>query len=90
MREEIIEASKYLKIGKALGSTKVYAQKILASGDVGIKVLMELCHRILDGKRMPEDWATSVAIPIFKRNGDIKNCGMNRGAMNTGTCTEIC
>ena len=27
---------------------------------------MELCQRILDGKGMPEDWATSVAIPILK------------------------
>ena len=27
---------------------------------------MELCQRVLDGKGMPEDWATSVVIPIFK------------------------
>ena len=26
-----------------------------------------------------EDWATSVAIPIFKGNGDIVNCGMYGG-----------
>ena len=52
---------------------------ILASGDVGIRVLMEVCQRILDGKGMPEDWATSVAIPIFKGKGDITNCGMYRG-----------
>ena len=65
MREEIMEAFKYLKIGKAPGPTEVYAEMILASGDVVIRVLMELCHRILDEKRMPEDWATSVEIPIF-------------------------
>ena len=34
---------------------------------------------ILDGKGMPEDWATSIAIPIFKRNRDTTNCGMYRG-----------
>ena len=28
---------------------------------------------------MPEDWATSVAIPIFKGKGDIMNCVMHRG-----------
>ena len=28
---------------------------------------------------MPEDWATSVIIPIFKGKGDILNCGKNRG-----------
>ena len=36
--------------GKVAGSTEFYAEMILASGDVGIRVLMELCHRILDGK----------------------------------------
>ena len=65
-REEIMEAFKHLKIGKAPGPTEVYAEMILASGDVGIRVLMELCHRILDGKKMPDDWATSVAITILK------------------------
>ena len=66
MREDIMEMFKYLKIRKAPGLTEVYAEMILASGDVGIRVLMDLCHRILDGKGMPDDWVTSVAIPIFK------------------------
>ena len=66
MREEIMEAFKYLKIGKAPGPKQVYTEMILASGDVGIRALVEHYHRILDGKGMAEDWATSVAIPIFK------------------------
>ena len=75
-----MEASKYLKIGKAPGPSEVYTEIILASRVVGITVLMELCHRILDGKGMPAaDWATSVEIPIFKGKGDIMNCGMHRG-----------
>ena len=51
----------------------------LASGDIGIRALMEHCQRILDGKGMPADWASSVAIPISKGKGDIMNCGMHRG-----------
>ena len=74
-----MEAFKYLKIVKAPGPTEVYAEMILASGDVGIRVLIELCHRILDGKGMPEDWAISVAIPIFKVKGNIMNFSMHRG-----------
>ena len=66
MSEEIMEAFEYLKIGKAPWPTDVYAEMILANGDVGIIVLMESCHRILDGRGMPKDWATSVAIPIFR------------------------
>ena len=60
-------AFKHLKIGKASEPTEVYAEMILVSGDVGFGALMELCHRTLDGKGMPEDWATSVVIPIFER-----------------------
>ena len=62
-----------------LGPIEIYAGMILASGDVGIRVLMELCHGILDEKGMPEDWTTSVSIPIFRGKGDIMNCGMYRG-----------
>ena len=79
MIKEIVEVFKYLKIGMAPGPTEVYAEIILASGDVGIRALVKLCHGILDGKGMPEEWATSVAFPIFKVNGDIVNCGMYRG-----------
>ena len=66
MREEIMEAFKYLKIGKETGRTEAYAEMILSSADNGIRVLMEFCHRILDEKGMPKDWVTSVAISIFK------------------------
>ena len=61
------------------GPTDVYAEMILASGDAVIRVLMKPYQRILDEKVMPEDWATSVAIPIFKGKGDIMNCGIYRG-----------
>ena len=27
---------------------------------------------MLDGKEMPDEWQTSVLVPIFKRKGDIK------------------
>ena len=52
---------------------------IVASGDIGIRVLMKLCQRILDGKGMPADLVASVTIPIFKGKGDIMNCGMYMG-----------
>ena len=50
MREEITEALKYLTIGMAPRPTEVHAEMILPSGDVVIRALRELCHRILDGK----------------------------------------
>ena len=51
MIEEIVEVFKYLKIGKVPEPIEAYTEMILASGEVGIKVLMKLCHRILDGRR---------------------------------------
>ena len=66
LKEEIMVALKHLKIGMAPGPSQVYAVMILASGDVEIRVLKELCQRIQEGKGMPADRATSVAIPIFK------------------------
>ena len=43
MREELMEALKHLKIGKATGQSEVYTEMILASGCIEIRVLKELC-----------------------------------------------
>ena len=75
-----MEAFKHFKIIKAPRPSEGNAEMILASCDVGIRVLIEPCQRILDGKGMPAYWATSDKIPIFKGKGDIMNCGMYRGA----------
>ena len=74
LREEIIETLKYLKVGKAPGPANVYAEMILHSGDVDIRVLMQLCQITQDGKIMQEDRATSVGIHIFKGKGDTVTC----------------
>ena len=50
---------------------------------------MENCHGILDEKGMPEDWATSVAIPIHKVKRNIMNCGMHMGVKLQEHATRI-
>ena len=52
---------------------------IAASGEIGIGVMMQLCQGVLDGKGMPDDWALSVVIPIFKGKGDAMSCAVYRG-----------
>ena len=47
---------------------------ISASVEVGASVMVELCQRVLDGKGMPDEWQTSVLVPIFKGKGDVRNC----------------
>ena len=79
-QEEMAIAIKVMKPGKAVGPYEVCAEMISVSGEVGISVMVELCQRVLDRKGMPDEWQTSVLVPIFKEKGDVKNCNTYRGA----------
>ena len=52
---------------------------ISASGVVGVSVMVELSQRVLDGKKVLDEWQTSVLVPIFKEKGDVKSCNTYRG-----------
>ena len=74
VHNEIVEAMQSMKLGKATGTSEVSVEIIVASGEIGIKVMMELCQRVLDGRGMPDEWKTSVIVPIFKGKGDVMSC----------------
>ena len=74
VRDEIVEAMQSMKSGKATGPSEVNVETIVASGEVGMKVMMELCQRVLDGRGMPDEWKTSVIVPIFKEKSDVMSC----------------
>ena len=74
--EEVMEAMNKMKLGKAAGPSEVNVGMIMASGKFSVGVLKKLCQRVLDGKGMPEEWKTSVVVPIFKGKGNV----MDRGA----------
>ena len=63
---EIVEAIQSVKSGKATGPSEVSVEMIVASGEIGVKVTIELCQRVLDGRGMPNERKTSVIVPIFK------------------------
>ena len=69
--EEVMTALRKMKSGKATGPMTVDSKMIIASGDTGIEVIVELCQRVLDGRGMSEEWTTSVVVPIFKGKGDV-------------------
>ena len=71
VRDEIVEAIQSMKSGKATGTSEVSVGMIVASGEIGVKVMMELCQRVSDGRGMPDEWKTSVIVPIFKGKGDV-------------------
>ena len=78
--KEVIERGKVWKLkeddtrarfeGRATGPSEVSAEMIVASGEIGIGMIVELCQGVLDGRGMPDDWALSVVVPIFKGKGD--------------------
>ena len=76
---KMINAVKKMKFGKVTGSSEVNIEMIIASGKIGVKVLMELCLRVLDGKGIPGEWQTSFVVPIYKRRGDVMSCGSYGG-----------
>ena len=78
-RNEIVEAMQSMKSGKATRPSEVSVEMIVASGGIGVKMMMELCQRVLDGRGMPGEWKTSVIVPIFKGKGDVISCGSYRG-----------
>ena len=48
-REEVLQALNEMKTGIDLGHSEITLELIAASRGVGIKVLTEICHRVLDG-----------------------------------------
>ena len=73
-REEVLQALNEMKTGKTPGSSEVSLELIAASGGVGIQVMAEICQNVLDGFGMPVEWALRIVVPIFKGNGNIRNC----------------
>ena len=64
-----------MKSGKATGTSEV---SVDASSEIGVKVMMKLCQSVLNGRGMPDEWKTSVIVPIFKGKGDLMSCGSYR------------
>ena len=62
---------------------------MVASGEIGVKVVMELCQRVLDGRKMPDEWKTSAIGPIFKGKGDVMGCGLYRRVKLLGHVMKI-
>ena len=49
-RNEIMETMQKMKSGKATEPSEVSMEMIVASGVIGVKVMIELCQRVLDGR----------------------------------------
>ena len=90
-RNEIVEAMQKMKSGKATGPSEVSVEMVVASDEIGVKVMMKLCQRVLDGRGMPDDRKTCVIVFIFKGKGELMSCGSYRGVkLLEHACHENC
>ena len=78
-REEVKNALRRMKKGKAVGPDELPVEVWKCMGEMEIKFLTRLFNRLLMGERMPEEWRRSVLIPIYKNKGDAQCCGNYRG-----------
>ena len=78
-REEVKNALRRMKNGKAVGPDELPAEVWKCMGEMGIKFLNRLFNRLLMGEQMPEEWRRSVIIPIYKNKGDAQCCKNYRG-----------
>ena len=78
-REEVKNALRRMKKGKAVGPDELPVEVWKCMGEMGIKFLTRLFNRLLMGEEMPEEWRRSVLIPIYKNKVDAQCCGNYRG-----------
>ena len=68
-REEVKNALRRMKKGKAVGPDELPIEVWKWMGEMGIKFLTRLFNRLLMGERMPEEWRRSVLIQSIKTKG---------------------
>ena len=78
-REEVKNALRRMKKGKAAGPDELPIEVWKCMGEMGIKFLTRLYNRLLMGERMPEEWRRRVLIPIYKNKRDTQCYGNYRG-----------
>ena len=78
-REELNNALRKMKKGKAVGPDELPVEVWKCIGEMEIKFLNILFNRLLLGERMLKKWRRSVLIPFYKNKGEAQFCGNYRG-----------
>ena len=76
---EVRAVLKKLKRHKAPGLLGLVAGMIQATGDIETQWILDLCNGIVKEGSIPEDWKSSVVLPVNKGKGDPMECGSYRG-----------
>ncbi|KAK3511475.1 hypothetical protein QTP70_008958 [Hemibagrus guttatus] len=78
-KDEVRKALKRMKSGKAVGPDDIPVEVWKCLGEAAVEFLANLFNRVLESERMPEEWRSSVLLPIFKNKGDVQSCSNYRG-----------
>ncbi|MCI4378649.1 hypothetical protein PGIGA_G00218200 [Pangasianodon gigas] len=60
------KALKRMKSGKAVGPDDIPVEVWKCLGEAAVEFLTSLFNRVLESEKMPEEWRSSVLVPIFK------------------------
>lgn len=77
--EEVEQALKKMKSGKAVGPDQISTDMFKVLGKPGLRWITRIMRAVWQEQCIPEDWRTSVLVPIFKKKGDIHECSQYRG-----------
>ena len=77
-RDEILKVLRMMKKGKAAGPTGIVLEMFTAEEDCSVEWLTSLCNLIVAQGRIPDDWRSSILLPVFKGKGDPMECGCYR------------
>jgi len=70
-----LAALRMMKKGKAAGPTGIVSEMFTSEEDCSVQWLTSLCNLIVAQGRIPDDWRSSILLPVFKGKGDPMECG---------------
>ena len=72
-RQEVREAIRMMKNGKAVGPDKIPVEVWKALGDLGDELVYDFIRQAFDSEEMPFELRGSTLVPIYKEKGDIQD-----------------
>ena len=76
---EVRAVLKKMKRHNAPGLSGLVTEMIQATGEIGTQWILDLCNGIVTEGSIPEDWKSSVVLPIYNGKGDPTECGSYKG-----------
>ena len=76
---EVLEAVRRLKCGKASGVDEIKAEYLKSGGYVCAEWMVRLFNVCMSSGRVPKEWKIGCIVPLYKGKGDPLECKNNRG-----------